>query len=97
VPPAKRQYGYFSLPLLWGAEFMGRMDAKIDRKTHILHIQNLHLETAKLDEFIAVFGPSLKSFMHFNNDKDIQVHKVTCSQALGQIKAASIKQRLQTL
>jgi uncharacterized protein YcaQ len=97
VPPAKRQYGYFSLPLLWGTKFVGRMDVKIDRKTHILHIQNLHLETAKVDEFIAVFGPSLKSFMHFNDGKDIQVHKVTCSQALGQIKAASIKQRLQTL
>jgi uncharacterized protein YcaQ len=52
VPPAKRQYGYFSLPLLWGTEFVGRMDEKIDRKTHILHIQNVHTETTKVDKFI---------------------------------------------
>ncbi len=97
VPPAKRQYGYFSLPLLWRTEFVGRMDAKIDRKTHILHIQNLHLETAKVDEFITVFKPSLKAFMQFNDGKDIQVHKVTCNQPFTLNKEADIKQSLQTL
>jgi uncharacterized protein YcaQ len=57
VPQAKRQYGYFSLPLLWGSEFVGRMDTKIDRKNHILHNQNLHLETFKFDEFIEILKP----------------------------------------
>ncbi|WP_085949637.1 DNA glycosylase AlkZ-like family protein [Paraglaciecola psychrophila] len=32
VPPAKRQSGYFSLPLVRGSEFVGRLDTKIDRK-----------------------------------------------------------------
>ena len=97
VPPAKRQYGYFSLPLLWGTKFVGRMDTKIDRKTHILHIQNLHLETTKIDEFIDVLQPAIKPFMQFNAGKDIQVHKVTSNQVLGLNKDADIKQRLQTL
>ena len=97
VPPTKRQYGYFSLPLLWGAEFVGRMDAKIDRKTHIFHIQNLHLETDKIDEFIKVLKPAIKTFMSFNNGIDIQVNKVTCNQSLGINKEADIKHRLQTL
>ena len=97
VPPAKRQYGYFSLPLLWGTKFVGRMDTKIDRKTHILHIQNLHLETTKIDEFIDVLQPALIAFMKFNDGKDIQLHKVTCNQPLGLNKEADIKQRLQTL
>jgi uncharacterized protein YcaQ len=95
VPPAKRQYGYFSLPLLWGAVFVGRMDAKIDRKTHIFHIQNLHLETVKLDEFIEVLKPKLKAFMHFNSGKEIQLHNVTCNQHIDVNKEADIKQRLQ--
>ena len=95
VPPAKRQYGYFSLPLLWGAEFVGRMDAKVDRKTYIFHIQNLHLETVKLDEFIEVLKPILKAFMHFNSGKEIQLHKVTCNQHIDVNKEADIKQRLQ--
>lgn len=77
VPPAKRQYGYFSLPLLWGTEFVGRMDAKIDRKMQIFHIQNLHLETTKVDEFVEILKPALKAFMQFNNGVDIKVHKVT--------------------
>ena len=95
VPPAKRQYGYFSFPLLWGSEFVGRMDAKIDRKTHIFHIQNLHLETVKLNEFIEVLKPLLKAFMHFNRGKEIQLHNVTCNQHIDVNKEADIKQRLQ--
>jgi uncharacterized protein YcaQ len=96
VPAAKRQYGYFSLPLLWGTDFVGRMDTKIDRKTHILHIQNLHLETTKVDEFIELLKPALVTFMKFSDGKHIQLHKVTCHQTLGLNKEADIKQRLQT-
>ena len=97
VPPTKRQYGYFSLPLLWGAEFVGRMDAKIDRKTQIFHIQNLHLETAKVDEFIGELKPTLKAFMQFNNGNVIKLHKVTSNQLFGLNLEADIKKRLQTL
>lgn len=96
VPPAKRQYGYFSLPLLWGTEFVGRMDAKIDRKTHKLHIQNLHLETGKVEEFIDVLRPTLKAFMLFNDGNAIQVHNVTCPIHIGANKQADIKQCLQS-
>ena len=97
VPPPKRQYGYFSLPLLWGTEFVGRMDAKIDRKTDIFHIQNLHLETVKVDEFIEVLKPTLKAFMQFNSGKEIQLHKVTHQQHIEANKQADIRQRLQTI
>jgi len=97
VPPAKRQYGYFSLPLLWGTEFVGRMDAKIDRKTQVLHVQNLHLETVKVEEFITLLKPALIAFMQFNGGTEIQLHKVTSNQDLAANKQADIKQRLQTL
>jgi uncharacterized protein YcaQ len=97
VPPTKRQYGYFSLPLLWGTEFVGRMDAKIDRKTNIFHIQNLHLETVKVDEFIEMLKPTLKAFKQFNSGKEIQLHKVTHQQHIEANKQADIRQRLQAL
>ncbi|MFL1454263.1 DNA glycosylase AlkZ-like family protein [Marinobacter sp. GN3S48] len=32
VPAAKRQYGYFCLPLLYRDEFIGRMDCKAHPK-----------------------------------------------------------------
>ena len=33
VPEAKRKVGYFSLPILWGTDFIGQIDLKANRKT----------------------------------------------------------------
>ena len=44
VPAAKRKYGYFSLPLLYGDSLVGRLDAKAHRKHHKLQVNNLVLE-----------------------------------------------------
>lgn len=33
VPKAKRQYGYYVLPILHGDQIIGRIDPKMDRKT----------------------------------------------------------------
>jgi uncharacterized protein YcaQ len=77
VPEEKRQYGYFSLPLLWGQNFAGRMDAKIDRRTSILHIKNLHIETSKITEFLHCLQPSLLNFMIFNQAIKAQIHKIS--------------------
>jgi len=77
VPADKRKIGYFSLPLLWGRVFAGRMDAKMDRKLGVLNILNLHLETAKADEFIVDFKKSLDKFLLFNNGTSINVIKIT--------------------
>lgn len=44
VPEPKRQFGYFSLPLLYGDELIGRMDAKAERKTGIFRINHLAFE-----------------------------------------------------
>ncbi len=44
VPAAKRQFGYFCLPLLYRGEFIGRMDCKAHRKDRHLEIKSLHLE-----------------------------------------------------
>lgn len=44
VPAAKRQHGYFSLPLLWGDTFLGRMDCKAERDRAVLRIHQLTIE-----------------------------------------------------
>lgn len=44
VPEAKRKFGYFCLPILFGKSFAGRLDAKADRKTGVFHIKNIWLE-----------------------------------------------------
>jgi len=77
VPANKRKVGYFSLPLLWGSTFAGRMDVKMDRKLGILNILNLHIETTKVDDFIIAFKKSLDSFLLFNHGTNINVVKIT--------------------
>lgn len=44
TPAPKRQYGYFVLPLLHKGRLVGRMDAKMHRKTGILEVIALYLE-----------------------------------------------------
>lgn len=44
TPAPKRQYGYFVLPLLHRGQLVGRMDAKMHRKTGLLEVIALFLE-----------------------------------------------------
>lgn len=44
VPEAKRKFGYFCLPVLRGAAFLGRLDAKADRAAGSLRIESFHWE-----------------------------------------------------
>ncbi|WP_449576114.1 winged helix-turn-helix domain-containing protein [Lelliottia nimipressuralis] len=44
TPAPKRQFGYFVLPLLHKGRLVGRMDAKMHRKTGVLEVIALYLE-----------------------------------------------------
>ncbi len=44
VPKAKRQYGYYVLPILHGDQLVGRIDPKLDRKTGTLHVHAVYAE-----------------------------------------------------
>ena len=74
VPETKRQYGYFSLPLLYQDEFVGRMDCKAHRKDRVLDIKFLHLEPKAITQknfdhqaFIQAFVTSVALFKQFQN------------------------------
>jgi len=77
VPEIKRQYGYFSLPILWDGKLVARMDCKVDRKHSILHINNLYLEEnlKKIEAFTEALSKELQCFLEFNNCSSIQLHK----------------------
>jgi hypothetical protein len=44
VPKAKRQYGYYVLPVLHGDQLVGRIAPKVDRRRGILRVEGLYLE-----------------------------------------------------
>ncbi|PXX97102.1 hypothetical protein DF185_18965 [Marinifilum breve] len=79
VPEVKRKFGYFSLPILWDGKLVARMDCKADRKTSILHINHLALETRLKpgEKFSLALNKELESFMEFNNCGQIHFHKVS--------------------
>lgn len=82
VPAAKRQYGYFSLPLLFRGEFIGRMDCKAYRKERRLEIKSLHLEQQleqnkfNKDAVNAAFVKAVKKFMVFQNCDSVTLIEV---------------------
>jgi uncharacterized protein YcaQ len=53
VPEAKREYGYYVLPLLVGEELVGRAEPRFDRKTGTLELLGAWGDTSRLDEALA--------------------------------------------
>ena len=88
VPEAKRQYGYFSLPILWDDKLVARMDCKAERKEGILHINHLALEPSltKKEDFALALKQELIPFMAFNNCKRLQLHKTSPSNFKNELK-----------
>ena len=77
VPAAKRQYGYFCLPLLFRDEFIGRMDCKAHRKISHLEIKSLHFEQHDFDEdlVITTFVDTITQFCHFQKCDSVSLTK----------------------
>ncbi len=79
VPEAKRQYGYFSLPILWDGKLVARMDCRTERGKSLLHIHHLALEPwlIKTDDFTVALYKELESFLRFNNCSHLKLHRTT--------------------
>lgn len=74
TPADKRKYGYYTLPVLWGEKFIGRMEAVADYKNSVLRVRNIWFEpgirrTKKLQTSI---DRALMRFCSFNNCKVLE-------------------------
>ena len=79
VPQAKRQYGYFCLPLLYKDRLIGRADCKADRQASVLNVVALYLEESLSDPVLQKLADALIEFMRFNQCEQVVVKKVTPS------------------
>ncbi|MEM8615133.1 MAG: crosslink repair DNA glycosylase YcaQ family protein [Cyanobacteria bacterium P01_H01_bin.105] len=77
VPAAKRQYGYFCLPLLYRDTFIGQMDCKAHRKNNHLEIKSLHFEHHNFDEdlVISAFVDAITQFCQFQKCDSVSLTK----------------------
>lgn len=70
VPAAKRVYGYFALPVLYGDKFVARIDCKVNRKTRSLHVHQKyfeqHVTNTQKQMIEKKLDKELKNFADFN-------------------------------
>jgi uncharacterized protein YcaQ len=78
LPAAKRKFGYFTLPILCGENFVGRLDPKADRKKKTFVVRKLAFEPGlkALDEFLPIFANRLTELARFNQCEKIKLEKV---------------------
>ena len=81
TPADKRKYGYYTLPILYGDRFVGRMGAVPDRKTGALQVKGLWWEpnvrqSMKMDKALE---RALKNFGRFNDCRTIEMKQVQFS------------------
>ncbi len=59
VPKAKREYGYYVLPVLQGDQIVGRIEPRFDKKTRMLEVLGVWGDASRADEALA----SLATFL----------------------------------
>ena len=89
TPAAKRRWGYFCLPLVWGGCFVGRIDVKAERKkrTLLLHKVWIEEESAQTGAFLSRLAEMLHRFATFNDCESI---KVECAEP-GKLRAPLVR------
>jgi uncharacterized protein YcaQ len=92
LPEARRKYGYFTLPLLHGERFVGRLNAKADRAAGVLRLESLHWEPGRpaASRPWPELGAALREFARFNGCADVDVS------ALPPKARAALRPRLRT-
>ena len=77
TPAPKRQYGYFTLPILWNGSFIGRLDPKAERKSQTFLVRNIVFEPGfkDYDALLPALAKALHRFAAFNGCTSIRVER----------------------
>lgn len=79
-PEHQRKFGYYTLPILWGDQLVGRFDSKLDRTTNTFIILGLWLEDNVLgmdEAFGEALGRGFGRFVAFLGATKIDARAIT--------------------
>jgi uncharacterized protein YcaQ len=86
VPEAKRRWGYYVLPLLYGDRFVGRIEPRLVPKTGVLAVVGLWWEPGfhplAADGFVDAFAAALEAHRSFGGVKTIRLPAATAHRKL---------------
>jgi len=60
-PPAKRRWGYYALPILYGDQLVGKLDATADRKAGVLTVNAVHQDIPFTKEMSVAIDAEISS------------------------------------
>jgi uncharacterized protein len=64
-PAAKRRWGYFALPILYGDRLVGKLDAAADRKAGVLRVDAVHQDVPFDRTMTAAVDGEIKDLAHW--------------------------------
>jgi uncharacterized protein len=64
-PAAKRRWGYFALPILYGDRLVGKLDATADRRAGVLRVDAIHHDVAFDKAMTAAVNHEIKDLAHW--------------------------------
>ena len=74
TPAAKRKYGFYVLPVLYGERFVGRIEAVADKKSGVFTVKNFWYEDGvrQTKKLSAEIGKCVRRFAKFNECREIR-------------------------
>jgi len=90
TPAAKRQYGYYTLPILHRGAIVGRLDPKAHRQTGIFEVRALHLETGVTvtDTLVAELAATLRACAAWHRTPQVVIRQSDPSALAGLLTVA---------
>ena len=76
-PPAKRRWGPFTMPILYGDALVGRADPRLDREAGTLHLNGIWLESPGLAEdpsFATALAEAIRELVRFLGAGQVELY-----------------------